>query len=291
MRFLQIKNFHKFQHYQHRNPPWIRVYTDLLDDKDFHDLPDASRALAPFLWLLGSKAEQAGVLRYDVEELAFKLRRSRQWTQCALDPLIQAGFLIVSERDASGMLVACQHQGTSESDTNREQTDDAHQAPAPSPKRKRSSSVVDESFIAELEADVAFAPIRPQLRLIIKAAEEWAKERRRQFTRAFVRKWLVREMQHVRTLPERSLPVGAIGACSYREKKPGERFLTPCGKPLYEPREGEVWPSDGVLRYCEQHYRHVMATKRGADQQQPNHEQRKPDDQEKSRGAAATAPC
>lgn len=284
MLFLQIKNFDKFQYYRHRNPPWIRLYTELLDDKEFHELPDASRALAPFLWLLGAKADQPGVLVYDVDVLAFKLRRSREWMERALEPLINAGFVIVSERDASGMLVSCKQDATSESETEREAKGDASNALARSPKRRRSGGVVDESFIAELEADVAFSPIRPHLRMIVKAAEEWAKERRRNFTRAFVRNWLVREMRDIRTLPGHTVPVRVIGSCSYRDKKPGERFLTPCGQPLYEPKDGEAWPSDGVLRYCEQHYRHVAAKKKPTKQEQP-----KDDDQEEGRAATAAA--
>src|SRR5690606_19747530 len=33
--YLTVKNFERFQHYKDRNPPWIKLYNDLLDDYEF----------------------------------------------------------------------------------------------------------------------------------------------------------------------------------------------------------------------------------------------------------------
>ena len=42
-RFLKVKNFERYQHYKHRNPPWIKLHLDILDDSDFLAMPDASK--------------------------------------------------------------------------------------------------------------------------------------------------------------------------------------------------------------------------------------------------------
>jgi len=44
---MKIKNWHKFQHYKHRNPPWIKLHRGLLDDPEWFALSgDASKVLA-----------------------------------------------------------------------------------------------------------------------------------------------------------------------------------------------------------------------------------------------------
>jgi len=41
--YFGIKNYERYQHYKHRNPPWIKLYYDLLDDDAFIALNIASR--------------------------------------------------------------------------------------------------------------------------------------------------------------------------------------------------------------------------------------------------------
>ena len=69
----RVKNWEKFQHFKDRKPPWIKLYRDILDDKEWHKLdPVAAKALV-MIWLLAS--ENDGQLP-DVETLAFRLRKS-----------------------------------------------------------------------------------------------------------------------------------------------------------------------------------------------------------------------
>ena len=37
-RYFTVKNFEQFQHYKDRNPPWIKLWTKLLDDYEFNEL-------------------------------------------------------------------------------------------------------------------------------------------------------------------------------------------------------------------------------------------------------------
>lgn len=91
---LSVKNWAEFQHYKNRRPPWIKLHHDLLDDRKFHCLPVASRALAPCLWLIASEFED-GIFDGSAEELAYRLRQTPKQIQEALTPLIDSGFFIV----------------------------------------------------------------------------------------------------------------------------------------------------------------------------------------------------
>ncbi len=103
---LTPKNWREFQHYKERTPPWIRLHRKLLDDKDFHRLPIASRALAPMLWLLASEAVD-GTIDMTLDDLAFRLRTSEDEIERGLSPLIERGFFFIAGV-ASTLLAPCQ---------------------------------------------------------------------------------------------------------------------------------------------------------------------------------------
>jgi hypothetical protein len=71
----RIKGWNKFQHFKDRRPPWIKLYRDLLDDMDWHELDgDCAKTLIS-LWLIASENE--GQLP-DMRKLAFRLRMSEK---------------------------------------------------------------------------------------------------------------------------------------------------------------------------------------------------------------------
>lgn len=70
---MRVKNWHKFQHFKDRAPPWIKLYRDLLDDLEWHELPPAAAKALVMLWLIAS--ENKGELP-DMKTLAFRLRVS-----------------------------------------------------------------------------------------------------------------------------------------------------------------------------------------------------------------------
>jgi len=108
-RVFRVKNWAKFQHYKYRKPPWIRLYKEILDDREFMDLPDASRALAPCLWLMASESDN-GTIPADLETISWRLRKDVVWLTDALIPLLQHKFL----EDASNVLAECKHDAPSE---------------------------------------------------------------------------------------------------------------------------------------------------------------------------------
>lgn len=118
MKVLRAKNWHKFQHYRTRRPPWIKIHRELLDDATYQCLPDASRALAVDLWLIASESSDA-LIRLSRESLAFRLRKTVEWLNAALKPLIESG-LFIEEEPASTVPACGQHDATSESETQTE---------------------------------------------------------------------------------------------------------------------------------------------------------------------------
>jgi hypothetical protein len=109
------KNWSEYQHYKDRNPPWIKLHRDLLNDRDFMCLPIASKAIAPLLWLLASESK-TGEFNANVIELAFRLRMTEKEVNDGLNPLISKGFFV----DASGVLAECLQVAIPETETERE---------------------------------------------------------------------------------------------------------------------------------------------------------------------------
>jgi hypothetical protein len=58
---MKIKNWHKFQHYHNRRPPWIKFYAENIEelkadgsDNDFWTLDDSEKLALMLAWLLAS---------------------------------------------------------------------------------------------------------------------------------------------------------------------------------------------------------------------------------------------
>lgn len=115
----QVVNWGIFQHYRNRRPPWIKLHRTLLEDFRFVSLSDASAALAPRLWLLASESND-GTFTSNLDELAFRLYRSRDRVATTLEEMVRAGFLVQVQVDASGVLAPCLHRATPETETERE---------------------------------------------------------------------------------------------------------------------------------------------------------------------------
>jgi hypothetical protein len=57
MKYLQVKNWERFQHYKNKDnpPPWIKLYSDLLTNYEFLQLSEQERYQLIGIWLLASK--------------------------------------------------------------------------------------------------------------------------------------------------------------------------------------------------------------------------------------------
>jgi hypothetical protein len=112
---IMPKNWAVFQHYKDRCPPWIKLHRDLLNNREYMRLPLASKALAPFLWLLASESK-TGEFDASVEELCFRLHMTEAEVIAGLKPLIDKGFFT----GASNVLADCNQLAIPETETERE---------------------------------------------------------------------------------------------------------------------------------------------------------------------------
>ena len=115
-----VKGWHKFQHFKDRKPPWVKLYRDLLDDMDWHELdPVAAKALVS-LWLIAS--ENNGQLP-DNKILAFRLRVTEKAMESIVSKLDhwleQVDINAISERYQDDPL---ETEGETEKETETETT-------------------------------------------------------------------------------------------------------------------------------------------------------------------------
>jgi hypothetical protein len=114
---IKVKDWNKFQHFKDRKPPWIKLYRDLLDDLEWHELdPVAAKALVA-IWLIAS--ENDGELP-EMKKLAFRLRVTEKQAISIVSQLdhwlIQDDINVISDRYQSDSLEI-------EEETYREETE------------------------------------------------------------------------------------------------------------------------------------------------------------------------
>ena len=96
MQYYYVKNWWRFQHYKHRNPPWVKLHTEIFTSEDWIALSDASRLLALASIVIASK--HGGKVPADPQYI-----RRVAYLDAVPDfaPLISCGFLSKVLADAS----------------------------------------------------------------------------------------------------------------------------------------------------------------------------------------------
>jgi len=98
----RIKGWSKFQHFKDRRPPWVKLYRDLLEDPDWHELDGEAAKMLVALWLIASEDDsQKGTLP-DSRRLAFRLRITETKVNQTLTKLshwlVQDDINVISQR-------------------------------------------------------------------------------------------------------------------------------------------------------------------------------------------------
>lgn len=88
MQYLQVVNWSEFQHYKDRNPPWIKLHNQILENYEYTRLPDVTKAHLFGLWMLASRTENK--IPNDLEWLAGKLGATEK---VDLNALLVSGFI------------------------------------------------------------------------------------------------------------------------------------------------------------------------------------------------------
>ena len=92
MRFLYVKNWEQFQQYKDRDPKWIKLHRDVLDDYDFDRLTEIQQLHLLKIWLLAAKL--GNKIPYDADWVARKIGAQ---SKVDLKQLVTVGFLCLYE--------------------------------------------------------------------------------------------------------------------------------------------------------------------------------------------------
>jgi len=105
MKYFQVKDWNKFQHYKERNPPWIKLETDVFMKYEFGSLSDASKLLAVCIWTLASRSRdpKLGLVPADLEYIKRQCNLGDLIKIEHLKELVNQGYII----DASNALADC----------------------------------------------------------------------------------------------------------------------------------------------------------------------------------------
>lgn len=107
---MMPKNWKKFQHYNNRCPPWIKVHNDLLKNPDWFSLKNSQSSWVLInIWLIASE-DVDGKLP-DSRTLAFRLQMSEDELSSHLSVLNQ--WLVEND---SIMLASCKQSGVTETE-------------------------------------------------------------------------------------------------------------------------------------------------------------------------------
>jgi hypothetical protein len=111
MKFFSIKNLSKFQHYNDRCPPWIKLHRSIFEDYEFACLADGPKLHLVLIWLLASQMDNR--LPADTAWLKTKLGVKGNIN---LKPLFDNGFIVMEQVD-SKLIADCSNNGTHDGGT------------------------------------------------------------------------------------------------------------------------------------------------------------------------------
>jgi hypothetical protein len=111
----RVKDWTKFQHFKDRRPPWIKLYRDILDNRDIAMISDRCFRVLVGCWLLASEDKTREGLLPCAEDIAFRLRIEKTSVIECLDALCD--FLY---QDDINQASPCLQVGPSETETESE---------------------------------------------------------------------------------------------------------------------------------------------------------------------------
>lgn len=113
MQTLSVKNLRKYQHYTHRNPPWIKLYREFWTDYTLRQLPISTRLLFMGLSSLAMECENQipSDPKYLSDRLGFKVSPQD------ISHLISSNLILsnLHEQVASTALAECKQDASIES--------------------------------------------------------------------------------------------------------------------------------------------------------------------------------
>ncbi len=110
---IRVKNWERFQHFSNRRPPWIKLYRELLDDPEWHQVDIKLIRHLVNIWLIASDDKNlAGILPGN-EKLAFRLRVSMKELENSILPGLSDWLIF----DDISVISTCHQNDTTETET------------------------------------------------------------------------------------------------------------------------------------------------------------------------------
>ncbi len=118
--WLSVRQWNAHQHYQNRRPPWIKLYTRMLDDLELRALPIATQLLWDRLLLLAARYDNA--ILNDSESIANATGIPRKQVANGIDALLKGRWLSETKgrRRASKPLASRKQKSMPETEIERE---------------------------------------------------------------------------------------------------------------------------------------------------------------------------
>lgn len=115
----KIKNWETYQQYKDRNPAWIKLHVDLLDDPDYHELKAEDAKYLILIWLAAAKHKEDGELP-PLKKLAYQLHITEEKIMSILAGL--SHWIITDCTEAYGKVQNRIPEGEGEGEKEKEKT-------------------------------------------------------------------------------------------------------------------------------------------------------------------------
>lgn len=100
---IRIPNWQEFQQYKDRNPPWIKLHKQLLQNREWEEMSGEACKFLVELWLLASESKD-GTIAVATDDLAWRCRRDTDQVATLLVELELSGFLDLSVHDVATVI-------------------------------------------------------------------------------------------------------------------------------------------------------------------------------------------
>jgi hypothetical protein len=169
---LSICAWDNFQHYKDRDPPWIKLYRDLLTSESWVLGTDNSRLLQVASLLLAARYKNEIPMQWGLIRKVASLDFSEKEFNAAVSHLISTKFFEIKslpdqpgaiEQSASNVLATC----TSETEQSRAETEQRERA------RERATRLPDDFELTPERRLVAEAETLPAERTFAKFRDHW----------------------------------------------------------------------------------------------------------------------
>lgn len=142
---IAIREWAKFQHYKDRDPPWIKLYRDLLTSESWVLGTDDSRLVQLASMLLAARYHNATPLNYSLFRKVASIDMNEPKFRAAIKHLAGSGFLEIQElepdrkQSASTLLATCTSEAEAEAEAEKK-------VPTEPVERNRSTGDVEAVF-------------------------------------------------------------------------------------------------------------------------------------------------